>query len=324
MSQLGGSGMEGMLSGMKTTNELYIGLLRSSVVLDRIIDRFNLLAEYKAKYREDARGMLINKLNIDNDKRSNIITIRVEHNDPKIAADMANAFVEELKNLTQNLAVTEASRRRLFFEEQLKNTKMALVRAEESLKDFQEKTGAIEIKEQAKVIIESVAHLRAQIAAKEVQRKVLMSYATPRNPDVQKAEDELRGMKEQLAKLETREGNNPDSLMSTGRILSTGPDYMRRLRDLKYQETLFELLAKQFELAKIDEARDATIIQVIAKAIPPEKRAKPKRTNMVLIAMFGGFFLSVISAFLTEYFTKVLNDPESQMKLYALKKYARF
>ena len=204
MSQVGGFGLEGVLSGIKTTNELYVGLLKSRFVLDRIIDRFGLLAEYKTKYREDARISLMNDLSIDNDKRSNIITIRVDHKDPRTAADMANAFVEELKNLTQGIAVTEASQRRLFFEEQMKNTKTDLVRAEDSLKGFQEKTGTIEIKEQAKAVIESIAHLRAQIAAKEVQRKVFMTYATSRNPDVQKTEEELKGMQEQLSKLEGR------------------------------------------------------------------------------------------------------------------------
>ena len=324
MGQYGGFGLEGVLPGMKTTNDLYIGLLKSRFVLDRIVDRFDLLNAYKAKYREDARSMLMNALDVDNDKKSSIISIRVEHRDPKTAADMANAFVDELKNITQDIAVTEASQRRLFFEEQLKSIKISLVKAEESLKGFQEKTGAIEIKEQTKAVIESIAHLRAQIAAKEVQRKVLMTYATNRNPDLQKTDEELRGMKEQLLKLEGREGSGPDPLMSTGRMPATGTDYLRRLRDLKYQETLFELLAKQYEKAKIDEARDATIIQVIDKAIPPEKRAKPKRANMVLIATFGGLFLSVIGVFLIEYSTKVLKDPEVQQKLDALKKYARF
>ena len=324
MSHLGGSGLEGMLSGMKTTNELYIALLKSRVVLDRITERFHLLEAYQAKYQEDARIKLTGNLNIDNDKKSNLITIRVENNDPKTAADMANAFVEELKNLTQEIAVTEASQRRLFFEEQLKNTKLSLLQAENALKGFQEKTGTIEIKEQAKAIIESIAHLRAQIAAKEVQRKVSLSYTTSRNPDIQRLDDELNGMKTQLVKLEGKGGTGPDPLMSSRRMPAAGTDYIRRLRDLKYQETLFELLAKQFEMAKIDEARDATIIQVVYKATPPEKRIKPKRTNMVLIAMFGGLFFSVITVFLIEHFQTVLTAPEAKSKLNTLIKLASF
>lgn len=323
MNSMGVPGMETVLSGAKIANDLYIGLLKSRFVLDRIIDRFDLLATYKTKYREDARVMLVNDLAIENDKRSNIITIWIYHKDPKTAADMANAFVEELKNLTQGIAVTEASQRRLFFEEQLKNTKMDLSKAEESLKGFEEKTGTIEIKEQTKAIIESTANLRAQIAAKEVQRKVLMTYATSRNPDVEKIEEEVRGLKEQLSKLEGREGDRSDPFLSTGRMPATGTNYVRRLRDLKYYESLFELLAKQYEMAKIDEARDATIIQVIDRASPPEKRIKPKRVNLVLIAAFGGFFLSLIAVFLVERYKIIMSDPETMEKLKVLKKHAR-
>lgn len=323
MGQLGGLGALAGGVGIKTTNELYIGLLKSRPVLDAVIDRFDLMKVYKAKLREDARKAIAGALKAQDDKKSGIITIGVEDKDPRRAAEIANAFVEELKNINNNLAVTEASQRRLFFEEQLKLAKEGLINAEESMKGFQEKTGAIKIDEQARAVLEGIAQLRAHIAAKEVQLKVMRTYATPQNPDIQRAEEELRGLREQLTKLEVKgSGHNPDPLMSTGRIPGVGTEYIRKLREFKYNEALYELLLKQYAGAKLDESRDAPIIQIIEKAMPPEKRIKPKRRQMVMIATFVGFFLSVFAAFFMEYKEKASGDPENRKRIELLRRYA--
>lgn len=290
---------------IKTPNALYIEMLKSRTVLDNIIDRFNLMKLYKAKSREHAREALLNALKAKDDIKSGLITIGVEDKEPKRSADMANAFIEELKNLSGRLAITEAAQRRLFFEEQLKSSKDSLIRAEESLRGFQEKTGAIiKIDEQAKAVIEGIAQIRAQIAAKEVELKVMRTYSTPHNPDLQRAEEALKGLKAELSKLETRDGNNPDPLMPTGRIPTVGTEYIRKLRDFKFNEALYELLTKQYEAARLDEARDSAIIQVIDIAIPPEKKVKPKRIQMVMIAGITGLFFSVFIAFFMEYIEK--------------------
>jgi uncharacterized protein involved in exopolysaccharide biosynthesis len=300
-------------------------MLKSRTVADRIIDRFNLIELYKADYREDARKELLEDvLGAETDKDSGIITISVDDKDPKRSAGMANAFVEELKNLTKGLAVTEASQRRFFFEEQLKDTKMALVKAEDEMQGFQEKTGALQVDAQTKAVIEGIAMLRAQIAAKEVQLKVMRTYATAQNPDLQRAEDELNGLKAELGKLEAKGGSWHDTIIPTGRMPEVGTEYVRRLRDLKFYEDLYELLTKQYEAAKLDEAKEAAVIQVIDKAIPPEKRAKPKRTLMVLIATFTGFFLSIFVAFFAEYKERALKEPENKERFETLKRYAIF
>lgn len=326
LSQLGGAaGLVGGAVGIKTTNDLYIALLKSRLALDPIIDRLKLMEFYKAKKREDARRALASALKAQDDKKSGIVTIGVEDKDPKWAAEIANAFVEELKNLNKGFAVTEAAQRRLFFEEQLKDTKDALIRSEESVKGFQERTGAIRINEQATAVIGGIAQLRAQIAAKEVQLKVMQTYATPQNPDIQRAEEELRGMREQLRRLETTSGNhNPDPLMPTGRIPAVGTEYIRKLREFKYQEALYEILLKQYEAARLDEVRDAAIIQVIEKAIPPEERVKPKRRQMVMIATITGFFLSVFIAFFMEYKEKAYSDPENKERIDTFRRYLKF
>jgi tyrosine-protein kinase Etk/Wzc len=311
--------------GLKTPDDLYIGMVKSRTVADRIIDRFNLMKLYDAEYREDARKKLIeDTLEAESDKDSGIITVSIEDKDPKRAADMANAFVEELRNLTKGLAVTEASQRRLFFEEQLKDTKMALVKAEEEMQGFQEKTGALQVEEQTKAVIEGIAYLRAQIAAKEVQLRVMRTYATAQNPDLQRAEDELKGLKEELGKLEAKGGSGHDPLIPTGRMPEVGTEYVRKLRDLKFYEDLYELLTKQYEAAKLDEAKDAAVIQVIDKALPPEKKAKPKSVLMIMIATATGFFLSIFAAFFAEYIERSSSDPENRNRFDVLKKYATF
>jgi uncharacterized protein involved in exopolysaccharide biosynthesis len=309
--------------GLKTPSGLYVDMVKSRTVADRIIDRFNLMELYKAEYREDARKQLLEDvLKAEPDKDTDIITIDVEDKDPKRAADMANAFVEELKNLTKGLAVTEASQRRLFFEEQLKDTKMALVKAEEEMQGFQEKTGALQVDAQTKAIIEGIAMLRAQIAAKEVQLKVMKTYATAQNPDFQRAEDELNGLKAELGKLEAKGGSGHDPLIPTGSMPEVGTEYARKLRDLKFYEDLYELLTKQFEAAKLDEANEAAVIQIIDKAVPPEKKAKPKRALMVLIATFTGLFLSIFIAFFAEYKERASKEPNKKERFEALKGYA--
>jgi len=322
LSQLGGaSGLIGSSLGIKNPNDVYIGMLRSRTIFDRIIDKFNLMDLYDVEYRDNARRVLGKAVSAESGK-DGIITVSVEDRDPERAAKMANAFIAELKDLTRKLAVTEASKRRLFFEEQLRRVKEDLITSEQALQSFQEKTGAISIKDQAASVIESIAGLRAQIAAKEVAIKVMKTYTTPKNPDLQKAEEALAGMKEQLHKLEVKSGNSPDPLMPTGRMPKVGMGYLRKLRDVKYNETLFELMAKQYEIARVDEARDAVLIQVLDSAVPPHKKAKPKRALMVALATFTGFFLAVFIAFLMEYMERASVDPENRETIELLRKYA--
>lgn len=324
LSQFGSvAGLAGI--GIKNPADMYIGMLKSRTVADRIIDRFELMKLYNAEYREDARKQLIEDvLAAESDKNTGIISIGVEDKDPKRAAEMANAFVEELRNLTKGLAVTEAAQRRLFFEEQLKDAKESLIKAEESMKGFQEKTGVLQVDTQAKAVIEGIANLSAQIASKEVQLRVMRTYATAQNPDLQRAEDELKGLKAELGKLEAKGSGGHDPIIPTGRMPELGTEYVRKLRDLKFYETLYELLIKQYEAAKLDEAKEAAVIQIIDKAIPPEKNAKPKRILMVLIATFTGFFLSIFVAFFVEFKERASANPENKERFETLKRYANF
>jgi tyrosine-protein kinase Etk/Wzc len=324
LMQLGAPGLLGGF-GVKTSNDLYMGLLRSRTVLDRVIERFNLMKVYDTKYHEDAERKLLKALKLQDDKKSGIITVGVEDRNPERSAEMTNAFVEELKKLKGGLAVTEAAQRRLFFEDQMKTAKGELMTAEDSMKAFQEKTGAIEIKDQAKAVIESIAQLRAKAAAKEVELRVMKTYATAQNPDLQRTEEELDGLRNQLGRLEMRGGKGGDDpLIPTGNMPSAATDYARKLRDLKYYETLYDLLAKQYEVAKIDEARDAAVIQVVDRAVVPEKKVSPKRMLMIAIAAITAFFIALLSAFFLEYIEKTLENPENRERVENLRKYTPF
>lgn len=325
LSQLGGIGaLAGNSVGVKTPNDLYASLTNSRTVLDRIVGRFDLIRLYKVGTPEEARKVLEGVVNVRDDRKSGIITITVEDKNPKRAAELANAFVEELQRLNTGLAVTEASQRRLFFEEQLKAAKISLGQAEEGLKTFQEQTGAFNIESQAKAVIEGVGAIRAQIAAKEVELKVMKTYSTPQNPDVRKVEQTLDGLRAELAKLEGRGGKGHDPLMPTGRMAQIGTDYARQVRDVKFNEVLYGLLLQQYEAAKLDEAKDATIIQVVDKAVPPEKRAKPRRTRMVILSGMVALLVSVFGAFLLEYCERSNSNPEDRERIDALKKHLAF
>ncbi len=317
-------GITSIAGGLPGDTSIYTGMIKSRTVLDNIIDRFGLMEVYEAEFRQDARKALDHEVNVGSDKKSSLITIAVSNKDPELAADMANAFVDELKNLVQGLAISEASKRRLFFEEKLKHAKEELIRSEEAMKAFQARTGALKMEDQARAVIESIAGLSAQVAAKEVELKVMKTYSTSNNPDLQKVEETLSGLKLELGKLEKSDGSNPNPLMSTGSMPGIGTNYIRKLRDLKFNETLFEIMARQYEMARIDEARDAAVIQVIDKAVIPEKRYKPARRQMVTTAFMVSLFFSVFLAFIMEYIERVFANEESRKRMELFKENLSF
>jgi uncharacterized protein involved in exopolysaccharide biosynthesis len=310
LGQAGGLiALAGGAAGGKSQGELFVAMTKSRTVLDRIVDRFDLMKLYKGKYREDARKNLVGSLTVREDRKSGIISLTVEDRDPKRAADMANAFVEELKSLAGGLAISEAGQRRMFFEDQLRQTKVSLTRAEEDIKGFQQRTGMFQVDAQARAIIEGIARLRAGIAVKEVEAKVLRSFATAQNPDLQRVEEEIRALRIELEKVETSKGSGVDPLMSSGRVPEMGTEYLRKLRQLKYNETIFELLSKQYELAKLDEAKDAVVIQVIDRAVPPERKSGPRRAQIVLLSTVTMAFFSVFIVLLLEHPWKKSRKP---------------
>lgn len=318
LSSLGGlAGGMGASLGIKNPNDLYVAMLQSRAVADRLIARFKLQAYFEEKTLTDTRKKLQDLTKIASGK-DGLISISVEDHSPKLAADLANAYVEELRRLSKTLAVTEAAQRRQFFEGQLQKNKQALADAEIGMKQLQQKTGVLQLEAQGKATVEALASLRAQIASRQVQLSAMKNFATEQNPDVQRVRAELDGLQTQLHQL-TRGGNDDDVVVSRSRLPDVGVEYVRKMRELKYQEVLFELLSKQYELAKMDEAKDGASIQVLDAAIEPERKSKPKRALLLMLAAVGGFFLACILAFVLEALRKSKENPEGRERWNALK-----
>jgi uncharacterized protein involved in exopolysaccharide biosynthesis len=287
--------------GLKNPNDIYIAMLESRIAGDALIQRFDLMRRYRSRSMDKARRELAQRTAVINGKDS-IISIAYDDEDPRRAADISNAYVEELSKISATLAITEAGQRRLFYENQLRLAKEQLSGAEAALRVTQESTGLIEPEAQAKAIIESVAGLRAQIAVKEVQLRSMSAFATDANPDYVLTRREIAGLRGQLSQLERDTGAQPkgDLQIATEKVPEAGMEYLRRYRDVKYHETIFELVAKQYEMAKMDEARDIAVIQVLDPAIPPEKKSSPQRLSLVLVAVFGAALTAMLVAILRE------------------------
>ena len=246
--------------------------------------------------------------------KDGLISIVIIDKDPKFAADLANAYVDELAAVTQNLAITEASRRRLFFEKQLTEAKEKLAVAEAEMRKMQETTGMLQLEGQVKGIIANEAQLQGTIAAKSVQLKGMRSFATANNPEYMRVQEELRGLQEQLDKLQKGQQKAGDVMIPSGKIPEVGIAYIRSLREVRYSETIFELLAKQFELAKIDEAKDSSLIQPLDVAVPAEKKSSPKRALIVLGGLFGGIALALFLALLRDAYQKFSRNEQSKYR----------
>jgi uncharacterized protein involved in exopolysaccharide biosynthesis len=324
MSQLGNLGsvasLAGGLGALKNPNDLQVALLKSRTIEDAMVDRFGLLQLYHRKYKSDARKKLESHVDIDNGSKDGLIRISVTDSSAQRAADMANAYVDEFKKFSATLAVTEASRRRLFFEQQLAQAKDNLAKAEEELKGTEQKTGLIHLDAQARVTIQLIADLRAQVAAKEAQISAMRSYATGENPEMQMAEQELAGLRAQEEKMGAASEGTTNALIPKGNMQESQIQYVRKIRDVKYYETIFDLLARQYEVAKVDEARQGSIVQTVDRAIVPDKRSFPQRTLIVLGAAIFGLIVGIFWLMATDELTRLSNTSSGMIGLESLKK----
>ncbi len=310
-----GGGVSGMadLLGKGTTADLYVGMLNSRVVKDRIIDRFKLMQLYKQDYRLETYKALDKNVDISAGKKDGIISITVEDEDPKRAASMANAFVEELCRLQVRLNITGAGQNRGFLDERLAKAKADLTKAEEALKNFQAKNKALDVPAQAQATITGVAELKTQLAAQEVQLSALRSRFTDNAQEVKDLKTSIGNLRGQIARLEGS-GGGSSSIPAVGSIPGLGQEYVRLMREFKIQETIFELLTKQNEMAKLSETRDVAGIQVLQQATPPDKKVKPKRSMIVLLSTFAAGFMAVLWAFLNEYGANMCAEDRQRLR----------
>lgn len=264
LSSLGAlAGLVGGAGGLKSPLDQYVTLLQSTTVADRMIERFKLGEVYDEDLKVDTRKEFFKNLRVAAGRKDGLITIEVDDHDRERAAAMAKAMVEEFKRITSTLAVTEAQQRRVFFEGQLKAAKDRLIASQQALQASGFSINAV--KAEPKAAAESYAKLRAEVTTAEVRLQALLGNLTPTAPEVHQQQAALAALRAQLGKLE----HSADA--------TNDPDYIGKYREFKYHETLFELFAKQYELARVDESREGGLVQIVDEAQVPEKKSKPKR-----------------------------------------------
>jgi tyrosine-protein kinase Etk/Wzc len=300
----------GGLGALKDPNTLYIGLLNSRPIADAIIHKFNLNQQYHAKDMTGARKKLAEYTVIVSEK-TGLIAVSVTDEDKKRAAAMANEYPDQLRILTKTLALTEASQRRLFYEEQMNQAKEAVISAELAFQQVQQKKGLVQPEDQAKAVIESIAALHAKIAAKQVEVEALRSYSTERSPELQFAESELSSLQAEASKLEQQRHSSSFGDIGLADVPGAGLEYLRAEHDAKYTQALFDLLMKQYDAARLDEAKEAAIIQVVEPAIEPDRKSSPKRALIMFLFASGGFLAGCFLA-LTWWWKEIAqSDPDN-------------
>lgn len=297
----------GSIAGIKNPADQWVGLLKSRAVADSIVSRFKLREVYESEFLFQARDQLASKSRIIAGK-DGLIRIEVDDQSPERAAEMATAYIDELQNMMKTLAVTEAAQRRLFFEKQLNESKENLIKAETALKEGG--ISASVLKTSPEMAVGRVAQAQAAVAAQEVKVSVMRGTFTDNNPEFRKELLELSSMREQLRNAEKSEPQN------TG---GSGTEYIARYREFKYFETLFELFARQYEMARADEAREGTVIQVVDPALVPEYKSKPKRGLLAVMATIFTFLLTTAYVLIQHSISKFAEEPEGKNKIASLR-----
>ena len=307
LASLGGlGGLAGAAAGLKSPADQYLAFMKSNSVQDALIERFKLQDRYETKFKVDTRKELTGNTRAASGK-DGLISVEIDDKDPQFAADLANAHVDELQKLLARLAVTEAQQRRAFFEKQLTQVKDKMIAAELALKGTGVNSSVL--KSNPTSAVAAVAALKAQVTAQEVKVGAMRGYLAETAPDFKQAMNELANLRTQLAK---QEKDEPASTAGQG-------DYVAKYREFKYQETLFDLFAKQFEVAKIDESREGAVIQVLDAAQPPERKSKPKKALIAIIATLAAGFALLLFVFIRQALRNASQDSDSAQKMATLK-----
>ena len=335
--QKGESGLSGILSqggafeslglsllGTKSSTDVFVGILESRTVADILIKKFDLHQVYKQKNVDVLYKTLAAGTKIQVSRKSQIVSVSVQERDPIRAAEMANAYVDALDQVNRNVNSSEGHRKRVFLEDRVEKVKKDLVVAETALKEFQQKYKLIAIDEQAKAAIEGAARLKGEIIVAQTELEVLKQFGTERQNEAIMLKSKIAELEHHLSRIgqgdtENSEGSenkafrkvNPDFYIPFSELPELGMQLARLTREAKVQAKVFELITSQYELAKIEEAKDMNTIQVLDKAVPPEWKSKPKRAQIVILSAVVAFFIAIFLAFFLEYVGRLRkNDPE--------------
>ena len=283
-----------LLGGGKNSGDLYAGILQSRSIAGELVKRFDLMHVYGVKKESEAEAKLSSRTSVAADQKSSIVTISVSDKSPGLAHDLANAYMEALRETEKRLALGQSSQRRLFFGEQLAKEKDDLEDAEVELKKTEEQSGLIAPAGQTESEIRTIAETQAQIAMRQVRLAALRQSATEQNSDVIELQSEIGDLKGQLQRLQNGNGNGTAAAIPTSKVPGLELDYVRKEREVKYHDQLYEMLSKQYETARLDEAHDAPVLQVLDAASYPDTKSSPKRMYIMLGGLVGGFFVGCL------------------------------
>lgn len=311
ISLAGGSG-----SLLKNPNDRYVAMFKSQTVEDATIRQFDLQKEYKTRLLSRTRKAFERHFKVEGSSKDGFLHVSVEDRNPERAAELANGWVDQFRKLSESLATGAASQREVFFKAQLQQAKGNLDNAENSLEAVQKKTGIVALSTQGEALLGSAARLQAEIVARQVQLQALETYATGQNAQVVELKNQIAGLQAQLAKLGGSGSAGAAGLvLPRGQLPQAGLEYLRRLREVKYQEALYTILSRQVELARLDAAKRGALIQVVDPAMVPDYHSSPHRVLIVILAIVVGLILGLAAALVWEYAARLRRDPQSAPKL---------
>ena len=299
--QLSALGAGSLLGGVKSSGDLYAGILKSHSISSALVKRFDLTKVYRVTHESDAIKRLTANTTISVGAKDSIVTLTVTDRSPERAHDLAQAYLDALHDTNGRLALTESGQRRVFFDQQLLKEKDELGDAEVELKKVQEQSGLILPAGQTSLEMETIAKTRAQIAVREVQLAALRQSSTEVNPVLIRLRSEIADLQGQLDRLHNGKDSSDVGNIPTAKVPALQLAYVRKEREVKYHEALFEMLARQDEAARMDEAREAPLLQVLDPASYPDQKSWPPRTLIVLGGLLCGILAGTIYVLGREY-----------------------
>jgi uncharacterized protein involved in exopolysaccharide biosynthesis len=322
LGQLGGlAAMAGIGGGFGGSADLYVSLLKSRSVADAVIKKLDLMKEFKAKTPDDARSKYAGSVKVQAGVKDGIISISADHRKPEMAAKLVTATVEELGRRSVQLNLAKVSNDRIFLEKRLETVRQDLKKAEDAMKNFAEQNKTIQVDSQAKASIEAVARLKGELATKEVQLAALRSYQTDESQEVKALLAATSRLRSELSRYGGSGGGVGEGIPTVGNVPNLGLEYARRMREVKTQEAIYEQMVKQYELAKVQESRDTSSLQVLDDAVVPDRKSKPKRSMIVVLATVSAFFISIFASFLAEHLGKM--GPDDRQRWETIKEQLR-
>jgi len=299
------------------TSEVYEDILESKTVADRLIAQYGLKGVYRVKYQLAAQKELASRTKIVTSKEG-LVRVTVQDEDPKRAADLANSYLAELDRMNEGLAITSAGQQRLYFEREMIKEKDALAEAEVELKKTQESTGILVPQAQVAANIGAIEQTRAQLRLRQVQLGALLQGATQENPNVLRLQAEIKGLESQLQAMQSGSDTGVATGIPTSKTPERALEYIRKEREVKFHEAVFALLAKQYELAKQEEAKTVSMIEVLDRATVPERKTWPPKTVFCLLGLLGGALVGVVWTLVESFIQAAMSNPDNQEKYQAL------